>query len=150
MDPSTPRSGLLQVDPRTGATSKFVEGLQMANGVARGAHGQIFASNALGTGIDRISGGTVELGWANVTNPNRLAVSTDKKYLYASQTLTAPRSSASPSTTRQRLRPGTRLLRWPTPGPGSTASNAGPTARSTSLRPAGARCGASPDPVRPA
>ncbi|MCB8970170.1 MAG: SMP-30/gluconolactonase/LRE family protein [Solirubrobacterales bacterium] len=87
--PLDPEGGLLQVDPRTGATSKFVEGLQMANGVARGAHGQIFASNALGTGIDRISGGTVELGWANVTSPNGLAVSTDKKYLYASQTLTA-------------------------------------------------------------
>lgn len=84
-----PEGGLLQVDPRTGARSQFVEGLQMANGIARGPGGQIFASNALGTGIDRISDGKVELGWADVTSPNGLAVSSDGKYLYASQTLTA-------------------------------------------------------------
>ena len=87
--PLNPEAGMLQVDPRTGDASTFVEGLQMANGIARGPGGQIFASNDVLTGIDRISKGNVELGWANVTSPNGLVVDSAKKFLYANQTFTA-------------------------------------------------------------
>ena len=88
--PLNPEAGLLQIDPRTGKATPFVEGLQMANGVARGPEGQIFASNDLLTGIDRVRGGNVELGWANVTSPNGLAVDRSKRFLFANQTFTAP------------------------------------------------------------
>lgn len=87
--PLDPQGGLLRVDPRSGRSRVFAEGLQMANGIARGPDGQIFASNALGTGIDRIQGGAVEVNWASgVTSPNGLAVSADGRYLFASQTAT--------------------------------------------------------------
>lgn len=84
-----PEAGMLQVDPRTGEATTFVDGLQMANGIARGPDGQIFASNDAVTGIDRIERGTVELGWANVKSPNGLAVDRKKKFLFANQTFTA-------------------------------------------------------------
>lgn len=88
--PLNPEAGMLQVDPRTGAATNFVEGLQMANGIARGPDGQIFASNDAATGIDRIRrGGAVELGWANVKSPNGLAVDRQKRFLFANQTFTA-------------------------------------------------------------
>jgi sugar lactone lactonase YvrE len=87
--PLNPEAGMLQVDPRTGKATTFVEGLQMANGIARGPDGRIFASNDVLTGIDLITKGKVELGWANVTSPNGLAVDRSKRFLFANQTFTA-------------------------------------------------------------
>lgn len=84
-----PEAGILRVNPRTGEATTFATGLQMANGIARGPGGQIFASNDVLTGIDRIRGGAVELGWANVTSPNGLAVDRSGRYLFANQTFTA-------------------------------------------------------------
>ncbi len=85
-----PEAGMLQVDPRTGKATTFVQGLQMANGIARGPGGQIFASNDAVTGIDRIErGGAVELGWANVKSPNGLAIDRKKRSLFVNQTFTA-------------------------------------------------------------
>ncbi len=43
-----PEAGLLNVDPRTGETKVKVDGLQMANGVARGPHATIYASTDIG------------------------------------------------------------------------------------------------------
>lgn len=80
---------MLRVDPRTGETKPYVDGLQMANGIARGHGGQIFASNDAATGIDRIVGGQVELGWSNVTSPNGLAVNRAGDTLFANQTFIA-------------------------------------------------------------
>ncbi len=87
--PLNPEAGILKVDPRTGESTTFVEGLQMANGIARGPSGQIFASNDVLTGIDRVQKGEVELGWANIPSPNGLAVDTSKRFLFANQTFTA-------------------------------------------------------------
>lgn len=84
-----PEAGILRVNPRTGEATTFVSGLQMANGIARGPGGRIFASNDVLTGIDRISDGVVELGWANVTSPNGLAVDRSGRHLFANQTFTA-------------------------------------------------------------
>ncbi len=84
-----PEAGLLLVDPRTGKTSVWVDGLQMANGVTRGPDGQVFASTDFGTGIDRIFGGAVELGWVPMDSPNGLIVDSSKRFLFANQTFTA-------------------------------------------------------------
>lgn len=84
-----PEAGLLKVDPRTGASGPFVDGLQMANGVARGPGGAIYASNDIGTGIDRIARRQVELGWANVISPNGLVADSSGRFLFANQTFTA-------------------------------------------------------------
>jgi len=85
----SPEAGLLSVDPKTGASSKFVEGLQMANGVTRSG-GAIYASTDFGTGIDRIAGGEVELEWAALTSPNGLIADAAGRTLFAAQTFTSP------------------------------------------------------------
>lgn len=83
---ANPQAGLLRVDPRTGKSSVFVEGLQMANGVARGPGATIYASNDVGTGIDRIQHRGVELGWATLASPNGLIADSSNRYLFANQT----------------------------------------------------------------
>jgi streptogramin lyase len=81
------RAGLLRVDPDTGETEPYVRGLSMANGVARAANGTLFASNDVGTHIDRIDPDrTVHRRWAKVASPNGLAVDPTGRYLYATQT----------------------------------------------------------------
>ncbi len=42
---ANPEAGLLKVSPKTRKSSIFAEGLQMANGVARGPNHSIYASN---------------------------------------------------------------------------------------------------------
>ena len=85
----SPDAGLLRVDPKTGRSTVFASGLQMANGVAR-SDGVIYASTDFGTGIDRVSnrGADVELAWARLTSPNGLVVDTAGRYVYAAQTFT--------------------------------------------------------------
>jgi sugar lactone lactonase YvrE len=87
---ANPEAGLLRIDPDTGKSSVFVDGLQMANGIARGPGGQLFASVDVGMGIDRISGPDhhVELGWASLLSPNGLIADSSGKYLFANQTFT--------------------------------------------------------------
>ena len=85
----SPQAGFLRVDPRTGGSSPYVEGLQMANGVARGPGATIYASNDFGTGIDRVHRRHVDLEWASVTSPNGLIVDSTGRYLFANQTFTA-------------------------------------------------------------
>ncbi len=83
----SPMAGLLRVDIRTGEAEPAVEGLAMANGLATGPDGAIYASDDFGTGIDRVVGrrGRERLGaaWSHrtawlSTGPGR--------YLYAAQT----------------------------------------------------------------
>ena len=77
------------MDPKTGRSTVFASGLQMANGVAR-SNGVIYASTDFGTGIDRVSnrGADVELAWARLVSPNGLVVDTAGEYVYAAQTFT--------------------------------------------------------------
>ncbi len=86
---ASPDAGLVRVNPRTGTATTVVGGLQMANGIARAPGGAIFASSDLGTGIDRIQHGQVELGWATVVSPNGLTTDSTGRYLFANQTFTA-------------------------------------------------------------
>ena len=82
-----PQSGLLRVDPLTGESSVFAEGLSMGNGLARGPDGSIYASNDIGGGIDRVApDGTVELTWADVNSANGLVLDRAKQFIYAAQT----------------------------------------------------------------
>jgi len=82
-----PEAGLLRVDPETKQTEVRTEGLQAANGVARGRDRTLFASNALTGGIDRIVNGTVQLNWAPVSSANGMIAGRDGESLFVNQTL---------------------------------------------------------------
>lgn len=84
---SDPQAGLLRIDPETGAKATYAAGLQMANGLARGRDGTLYASNDIGTSLDRVlPDRTVEVGWADVQSPNGLAVDSTGRFLFAAQT----------------------------------------------------------------
>lgn len=84
-----PEAGLIRVDPDTGKSKVFVEGLQMANGVTRGPGGTIFASTDFATGVDRIQHGEVQLEWATLDSPNGMIVDKGKKHLFVNETFAA-------------------------------------------------------------
>jgi gluconolactonase len=84
-----PQAGLIRVDPRTGRNRLYADGLTMANGVARGPDGAIYASNDFGIGVDRVLAGRVELGWAQLPSSNGLVVDSSGRHLYAAQTFVA-------------------------------------------------------------
>lgn len=86
---ANPEAGLIEVDPKTGKSRIFADGLQMANGVTRGPGGQIFASTDFGTGVDRVLDGVVELAWAPLESSNGMVVDRSKRYLFVNQTFTA-------------------------------------------------------------
>ena len=87
--PLNPEAGLLRVNPRTGASTVHTEGLQMANGVARGPGRRIYASIDIGGGIDRIRRGRVKLNWADVLSANGMIADSAKRSLFVNQTFTA-------------------------------------------------------------
>ncbi len=87
---ANPTAGLYSVNPITGAKRVFATGLGMANGVARGPDGAIYASNDFGMKLDRVLGGAVNHGWATVNSANGLVVDPTGRYLYAAQTFQAP------------------------------------------------------------
>jgi gluconolactonase len=82
-----PQAGLFRVDTRTGDSSLYVDGLAMANGIARARDGTVFASDDFGIGVDRVSpDGTVENAWAEVVSSNGMAVGQNQRWLYVAQT----------------------------------------------------------------
>jgi sugar lactone lactonase YvrE len=83
-----PSSGLVRVDPDTGAKQAYAPGLQMANGVEVGPGGETYASNDVGFGIDRVGpgGAPVQIRWAVVFSPNGLVIDSAGEWLYAAQT----------------------------------------------------------------
>ena len=83
------RAGLLVIDLDTGDRQTWVSGLGMANGIARAADGTVYASNDVGTHIERIEpGGDVQRRWAKLWSANGLAIDPTGRYLYAAQTFT--------------------------------------------------------------
>ena len=72
----------------------------LANGIARGKDGFVYASNNLGLKLDRISpeGETVN-GWASLNSANGLSVGKNGRYLYANQMFTTPSTIAKIDTT---------------------------------------------------
>jgi gluconolactonase len=104
-------AGLLLIDPDSGKRRTWVTGLEMANGVARARNGTLFASNDLGTHIDRIGpDGTVHRRWATVPSANGLAVDPADRYLYAAQSFAAAAIKrveiANPDNVATHARPG--------------------------------------------
>lgn len=83
---ATGPSGLIKVDPDTGAAAPYASGLSMGNGLVRGPDGSFYASNDFGSNIDRIRNGETERGWAKVDSGNGLVIDSTGKYLYAAQT----------------------------------------------------------------
>lgn len=88
MGDENPMSGLIRVDPNTGATQSYATGLGMANGLAMDPRNTIYATNDAGSEVDRVRRGKVMHGWARVNSTNGVAVSPDDRYLYVSQTFT--------------------------------------------------------------
>jgi sugar lactone lactonase YvrE len=81
-----PMSGLMRVNPDTGAAQTYATGLGMANGIALAPDGAIYATNDVGFDIDRVKGGKVDHPWATVYSTNGIVVSPDNRYVYVSQT----------------------------------------------------------------
>lgn len=90
-----PKAGLYRVALSNGRKSLLSDHLGMANGIARGRDGSIYASNVAGKKLDRITpDGVTENGWATVDGANGLAVGKNGRYLYANQMLKAPATIA--------------------------------------------------------
>jgi hypothetical protein len=58
----------------------------MANGLAWGPGGEIYASDDAGAGIDKVVDGKVQPRWAQVVSSNGLAVDAAGRHLFAAQT----------------------------------------------------------------
>jgi glucose/arabinose dehydrogenase len=86
MGDMNPMSGLISVNPDTGAAQTYVTGLGMANGIALEPHNIIYATNDGGFDIDRVRRGKVVHPWARVYSTNGVVVSPDDRYVYVSQT----------------------------------------------------------------
>jgi sugar lactone lactonase YvrE len=81
-----PHAVVLKIDPDSGVASAYATGVAMANGLATGPDGTLYASDDVGLGIDRISGGRTQHFWAFVLSPNGLVMDPTGQYLYAAQT----------------------------------------------------------------
>jgi sugar lactone lactonase YvrE len=79
-------SGLLEVDPDTGATEVYATGLSMANGLVRGPDGAFYATNDFGSNVDRVVDGRTTHGWAKVDSGNGVAIDSTGRWLYVAQT----------------------------------------------------------------
>jgi hypothetical protein len=95
-----PTAGLYRVDVAKGTKRLVSDRLGMANGIARGKDGSIYASNTGGVKLDRISpsGKTIN-GWASVGSANGLVMGKNGRFLYANQMLTSPSTIARIDTT---------------------------------------------------
>ena len=94
-----PKAGLYSVNPSNGTSTVISDHLGMANGIARGKDGTIFASNDLGQKLDEITpeGETIN-GWATLDSANGMTISRNGKYLYANQSgLTSSSDPRQPS-----------------------------------------------------
>lgn len=81
-----PMAGALRVNVKTGDSEPAIAGLAMANGLALGPDGTLYASDDVGIGIDRVVDGAVENRWASVVSSNGLVVDRAGENLYANQT----------------------------------------------------------------
>ncbi|HEV2813758.1 MAG TPA: SMP-30/gluconolactonase/LRE family protein, partial [Solirubrobacteraceae bacterium] len=86
MGDATGPSGLVRVDPLTGAKEVYATGLSMANGLVRGPAGEFYASNDGGFNIDKVVDGKTQRGWAKVQSGNGLVIDSGGRWLYAAQT----------------------------------------------------------------
>jgi sugar lactone lactonase YvrE len=95
-----PTAGLYSVNLATGGKRLVSDRLGMANGIARGRDGSVYASNNIGLKLDRVSprGKTIN-GWATIGSANGLAVGKNGRFVYANQMLESPSKIARIDTT---------------------------------------------------
>jgi len=90
-----PTAGLYSVNIAKKSKSVVSDHLGMANGIARGKDGYVYASNNLGKKLDRISpSGETTNGWASLNSANGLSVGKNGRYLYANQMFETPSTIA--------------------------------------------------------
>jgi gluconolactonase len=95
-------AGIFRVDPENGEKKVFVQGIDQANGLARGPDGSLYTSNNIAGEIVRVKpDGGVERAWAEIDSPNGLAIDAQSRYLYAAQTFTPAKVSRIDLRTRQ-------------------------------------------------
>ncbi|MCJ1675971.1 SMP-30/gluconolactonase/LRE family protein [Streptomyces sp. APSN-46.1] len=86
-----PVSKLLRVDPDSGEVSTYASGLGGIDGVALAPDGTVYTTTLGGRGIGRVTpDGRVDPLWAQVRQPNGIAVSPDGSEVYVIQTTVAP------------------------------------------------------------
>ncbi|MFI6684224.1 SMP-30/gluconolactonase/LRE family protein [Streptomyces sp. NPDC050485] len=86
-----PISRLLLVDPESGQVTTYASGLGGIDGVALAPDGTVYTTTLGGRNIGRVTpDGRVEPAWAQVPQPNGVAVSPDGKQVYVIQTTIAP------------------------------------------------------------
>ena len=86
-----PTAGLYSVNLAKGTKRLVSDRLGMANGIARGKDGYVYASNNLGLKLDRVApDGTTVNGWASLGSANGLTVGKNGRYLYANQMFESP------------------------------------------------------------
>ncbi|WP_180357060.1 SMP-30/gluconolactonase/LRE family protein [Streptomyces sp. TLI_146] len=86
-----PLSKLLLVDPESGQVSTYASGLGGIDGVALAPDGTVYTTTLGGRSIGRVTpDGRVDPSWAQVRQPNGIAVSPDGTQVYVIQTTVAP------------------------------------------------------------
>ncbi|MFD9563069.1 SMP-30/gluconolactonase/LRE family protein [Streptomyces sp. NPDC059994] len=86
-----PLSRLLLVDPESGQVSTYASGLGGIDGVALAPDGTVYTTTVGGRSIGRVTpDGRVDPAWAQVQQPNGIAVSPDGRQIYVIQTTVAP------------------------------------------------------------
>ncbi|MFC0843053.1 MULTISPECIES: SMP-30/gluconolactonase/LRE family protein [Streptomyces] len=86
-----PLSKLLLVDPDSGQVSTYASGLGGIDGVALAPDGTVYTTTVGGRSIGRVTpDGRVDPSWAQVQQPNGIAVSPDGTQVYVIQTNVAP------------------------------------------------------------
>ncbi|MFJ8388838.1 SMP-30/gluconolactonase/LRE family protein [Streptomyces sp. NPDC094438] len=86
-----PVSKLLLVDPESGKVTTYASGLGGIDGVALAPDGTVYTTTLGGRNIGRVTpDGRVDPAWAQVQQPNGVAVSPDGKQVYVIQTTIAP------------------------------------------------------------
>ncbi|OAR26986.1 hypothetical protein A8W25_01495 [Streptomyces sp. ERV7] len=86
-----PLSKLLLVDPDSGRVSTYASGLGGIDGVALAPDGTVYTTTLGGRSIGRVTpDGRVDPAWAQVRQPNGIAVAPDGTQVYVIQTTVAP------------------------------------------------------------
>ncbi|MEV5937485.1 SMP-30/gluconolactonase/LRE family protein [Streptomyces sp. NPDC051994] len=86
-----PVSKLLLVEPESGKVTTYASGLGGIDGVALAGDGTVYTTTLGGRNIGRVTpNGQVEPVWAQVRQPNGIAVSPDGTQVYVIQTSVAP------------------------------------------------------------
>ncbi|WP_405134697.1 SMP-30/gluconolactonase/LRE family protein [Nocardia sp. NBC_01388] len=98
VDDTLRQSGIVKVDPDTGAVQPFAAGLSAANGMDVAHDGTVYATNDFGSLVGRVyPNGVVQADWGNFPSANGAVLSRDNQFLYVSRTFVNPGVSRIPT-----------------------------------------------------